>query len=109
MHMREIATKNSNSGQGHVLHYITSFESCLACQHSISDWLGKLKPDKLSTECQKELKGVAAEKAMNPGGQFLFSSQLRHSVKLPTKPHATQASIFSKQRQTKCIKCFVSS
>ena len=31
--------------------------SCLDYQHFISDWLGKLKPNKLSTECQnRELK-----------------------------------------------------
>ena len=48
---------NSNSGQGHVLHYTTSFESCLACPQVISDWLGKLKPNKLSTGCQNEFEG----------------------------------------------------
>ena len=46
--------------------------SCLGCQHFISDWLGKLKPNKLSTGCQRELKGPAVEKATNPGRQFLF-------------------------------------
>ena len=78
--MREIAKKkkpvfvqaNSNSGQGHVLHYITSFCVVLGCQHFISDWLGKLKPNKLSTGCQNELKGAAVEKATNPGRRFLF-------------------------------------
>ena len=49
-----------------------AFESSLACQHFIFDWLGKLKPNKLSTGCQNELKGVAVEKATNPGRQFLF-------------------------------------
>ena len=85
--MREIATKkkpvfvqaNSNSGQGHVLHYITSFVSCLGCQHFIPDWLGKLKPNKLSTGCQNELKGAAVEKDTNPGRRFLFFSRLRRS------------------------------
>ena len=81
--MRMIATKkkpvfvqaNSNSGQGDVLHFYTisrAFVSCLGCQHFISDWLGKLKPNKLSTGCQNELKGVAVEKATNPGRRFLF-------------------------------------
>ena len=66
---------NSNSGQGDVLHFYTisrAFVSCLGCQHFISDWLGKLKPNKLSTGCQNELKGVAVEKATNPGRRFLF-------------------------------------
>ena len=53
--------------------------SCLGCQHFISDWLGKLKPNKLSTGCQNELKGAAVEKAMNPGRRFLFFSRLRRS------------------------------
>ena len=85
--MRMIATKkkpvfvqaNSNSGQGDVLHFYTisrAFVSCLGCQHFISDWLGKLKPNKLSTGCQNELKGTAVEKATNPGRRFLFFSRL---------------------------------
>ena len=53
--------------------------SCLGCQHFISDWLGKLKPNKLSTGCQNELKGAAVEKATNPGRRFLFFSRLRRS------------------------------
>ena len=53
--------------------YIGAFESCLACEHFISDWLGKLKPNKLSTGCQNELKGVAVEKATNLGRQLFFS------------------------------------
>ena len=64
-----------------VTFYIISqaFESCLACQHLISDWLGKLKPNKLSTGCQNELKGVAVEKATNPGKAVLFFSRLCRS------------------------------
>ena len=53
--------------------------SCLSCQHFISDWLGKLKPNKLSTGCHNELKGTAVEKATNPGRRFLFFSRLRRS------------------------------
>ena len=53
--------------------------SCLGCQHFISDWLGKLKPNKLSTGCQNELKGAAVEKAANPGRRFLFFSRLRRT------------------------------
>ena len=53
---------------------IRAFESCLACQHFISDWPGKLKPNKLPTECQSELKGVAVEKATNPGRRLFFSN-----------------------------------
>ena len=45
---------------------LRAFVSCLACQHFISDWLGKLKPNKLSKGCQNELKVVAVEKATNP-------------------------------------------
>ena len=56
-----------------------AFVSCLGCQHFISDWLGKLKPNKLSTGCQNELKGAAVEKATNPGRRFLFFSRLRRS------------------------------
>ena len=52
---------------------------CLGCQHLNSDWLGKLKPDKLSTGCQNELKGAAVKKAANPGRRFLFFSRLRCS------------------------------
>ena len=47
-------------------------ESCLACQHFISVWLGKLKPNKLSTGCQNQLKEMAAEKATNPGRLFFI-------------------------------------
>ena len=70
---------NSNSGQGHVFTISRAFVSCLGCQHFISDWLGKLKPNKLSTGCQNELKGAAVEKATNPGRRFLFFSRLRRS------------------------------
>ena len=45
----------------------------------ISDWLGKLKPNKLSTGCQNELKGTAVENATNPGRRFFFFSRLRRS------------------------------
>ena len=46
-----------------------------ACQHFISDWLRKLKPNKLSTGCHwNELKGMTVEKATNAGRQFLFFS-----------------------------------
>ena len=56
-----------------------AFVSGLGCQHFISDWLGKLKPNKLSTGCQNELKGAAVEKATNLGRRFLFFSRLRRS------------------------------
>ena len=45
--------------------------SRLGCQHFISAWLGKLKPNKLSTGCQNELKGAAVEKATK-SGQAVF-------------------------------------
>ena len=86
--MREIATKKKNLClfkqtpiPAKVTFYTISraFVSCLGCQHFISDWLGKLKPNKLSTGCQNELKGAAVEKATNPGRRFLFFSRLRRS------------------------------
>ena len=78
--MREIATKKKpvfakqTPIPAKVTFYTKSraFVSCLGCQHFISDWLGKLKPNKLSTGCQNELKGAAVEKATNPGRRFLF-------------------------------------
>ena len=51
-----IVQANSNSGQGHVLHSITS----LAFQHLISDWLGKLKPNKFSTGCHNDFTALAS-------------------------------------------------
>ena len=77
-----------------------ALETYLACQNFISDWLGKLKPNKLSTGCQNELKLAAVEKATNPGRRLLLLSRprrsfagalraslrLRRSVALPTKP-----------------------
>ena len=45
--------------------------------HFISDWLEKLKPNKLSTGCQNELKGAAVEKAIHPGMQVLFLPLIR--------------------------------
>ena len=55
-----------------VTFYIISraFVSCLGCQHFISDWLGKLKPNKLSTGRQNELKGAAVEKATNTNPNY---------------------------------------
>ena len=87
--------------------------SCLGCQHFISDWLGKLKPNKLSTGCQNELKGAAVEKATNPGRRFLFFSRLHRSfyrasranfaatpfVRPPRQNrHATQAMVSDKPK-----------
>ena len=72
--------------QGHVSTLSRGFESNLACQHFISDWLGKLKPNKLSSGCQNELRGAAVAKATNPGRRFLFFLRLRRSVVPPTKP-----------------------
>ena len=85
-------SKKEETCQGHVLHHITrwsrAFESCLTSQHFISDWLGKLKPNKLSPGCQNELKGLAFEKAIEnrPGRRCLLFSRLRRSVVLPRKP-----------------------
>ena len=71
---------NSNSGQGHVLLFIPrALETYLACQHFVSDWLGKLKPNKFSTGCQNELKLAAVEKTTNPGGQLILLSRPRRS------------------------------
>ena len=52
--------------------HIRAFESCLARQHFISDWMGELKLNKLSTGCLNELKGLAVEKVTNPVGGFIF-------------------------------------
>ena len=65
--------------------------SCLGCQHFISDWLGKLKPNKLSTGCQNELKGAAVEKATI--FIFLATSPLVRPARQIR--HATQASLVS--------------
>ena len=62
------------------------FETCLACQHVISDWLGKLKPDKLPTGCQNALKLAAFEKGTDPGRRLLLLLRPRRSVVLLTKP-----------------------
>ena len=77
-----------------VTFYILSraFVSCLGCQHFISDWLGKLKPNKLSTGCQNELKGAAVEKATNLGRRFLFFSRLCCSF-----THALRANFAARQ------------
>ena len=56
--------------------------------------LGKLKPNKLSTGCQNELKRAAIEKATNPGRRFQFFSRLRRSIVLPTKPPCYKANMF---------------
>ena len=92
--MREIATKNVSMFKqtpvpAKVTLYIISraFVSCLGCQHFISDWLGKLKPNKLSTGCQNELKGAAVEKATNPGRRFLFFSTNRHATQAISKAY----------------------
>ena len=85
--MREIATKKNlclfkqTPIPAKDTFYITSraFVSCLGSQHFTSDWLGKLKPNKLSTGCQNELKGAAVEKATNLGRRFLFFSRLHRS------------------------------
>ena len=111
---RYIPTQKSLSipprvGYTHIVRAPSGFtlyhESCLTCQHFISVWLEKLKPNKLSTGCQNQLKEMAAEKATNPGRLFLFFVRMhaffkfRRSVVLPTKPcsrqnrHATNASM----------------
>ena len=76
--MREIATKKkpvfvqATPIPAKVTFYTISraFVSCLGCQHFISDWLGKLKPKKLSTGRQNELKGAAVEKATNTNPNY---------------------------------------
>ena len=92
--MREIATKkktvflqaNSNSGKVHVLHYITSFCVVLGCQHFISDWLGKLKPNKLSTGCQNESKGRQLKRPRIRADGFYFSRGFAARAPGSTKP-----------------------
>ena len=67
-----------------------AFVSCLGCQHFISDWLGKLKPNKLSTGCQNELKGAAVEKATNRGRRY---PELRGFVHFVIDPKCTHSSL----------------
>ena len=75
--------------------------SCLGCQHFISDWLGKLKPNKLSTGCQNELKGAAVEKATNPGRRFLFFSRLRRSFWLALRANFAASTLVCAARQNR--------
>ena len=75
--------------------------SCLGCQHFISDWLGKLKPNKLSTGCQNELKGAAVEKATNPGRRFLFFSRLRRSFSRASRANFAAAPPLRPARQNR--------
>ena len=78
-----------------------AFVSCLGCQHFISDWLGKLKPNKLSTGCQNELKGAAVEKAMNPGRRFLFFSRLRRSFSRASRANFAATPLLRPARQNR--------
>ena len=97
--MREIATKVKVK----VTFYTISraFVSCLGCQHFISDWLGKLKPNKLSTGCQNELKGAAVEKATNPGRRFLFFSRLRRSFSRASRANFAATPLLRPARQNR--------
>ena len=58
------------------LYLSQAFVSCLGCQQSISDWLGKLKPNKLLSGCQNELKGGGGGQLKRPriraGGFYFF-------------------------------------
>ena len=56
--------------------------SCLACQHFISDRLGKLKPNKLSTELSKSVEGDGSWKGHESGEAVL--------IFLAALPHTTQ-------------------
>ena len=71
--------------------HIRVFESCLARQHFISDWMGELKLNKLSTGCLNELKGLTVEKATNPVGGFYFSPGFAGKPCFRQNRHATQA------------------
>ena len=53
--------------------------SRLGCQHVISAWLGKLKPNKLSTGCQNERRGRQLKRPRIRAGGFLFFSRPRRS------------------------------
>ena len=75
--------------------------SCLGCQHFISDWLGKRKPNKLSTGCQNELKGAAVEKATNPGRRFLFFSRLRRSFSRASRANFEATPLLCPARQNR--------
>ena len=73
--------------------HIRAFESCLARQHFISDWMGELKLNKLSTGCRNEMKGLAVEKATNPVGGFYFSPGFAGKPCFRQNRHATQATL----------------
>ena len=75
--------------------------SCLGCQHFISDWLGKLKPNKLSTGCQNESKEAAVEKATNPGRRFLFFSRLRRSFSRTSPANFAASPLVRQARQNR--------
>ena len=83
------------------LYLSQAFVSCLGCQQSISDWLGKLKPNKLLSGCQNELKGGggAVEKATNPGRRFLFFSRLCRSFSRPSHANLAALPLVSPARQ----------
>ena len=63
-----------------------ALETYLACQHFVSDWLGKLKPNKFSTGCQNELKLAAVEKTTNPGGRLILLSRPRFARVFAASP-----------------------
>ena len=75
--------------------------SCLGCKHFISDWLGKLKPSKLSAGCQNELKGATVEKAANPGRRFLFFSQLCCSFSRASRANFAASPLVRLRRQNR--------
>ena len=85
--MREIATKkkpvfvqaNSNSGQGHVLHYITSF--CVVFRLStLYFWLaGKTETKQVVNRMSKWVEGGGSWKGHESGQAVLFFLRLRRS------------------------------
>ena len=102
--MREIATKkkpvfvqaNSNSGQGHVLHYITSF--CVVFRLStLYFWLaGKTETKQVVNKMSKWVEGGSSWKGHESGQAvfiFLVASLLERLAR--QNCHATQAKIFT--------------
>ena len=81
-------------------------ESCLACQHFISVWLGKLKPNKLSTGCQNQLKEMAAERPRIRAGCFYFSCACTRFSSFAAQSCSQQNRAPDKTAMLRMLPCF---
>ena len=93
----------ANSNPANVTFYIISraFESSLACQHFIFDWLGKLKSNKLLIGCQNELKGVVVEKERIQAVSFHFCACSRFFAASPLSGASDKAAMLRRLFQRK--------